>query len=1791
MSSSSFFESIRQRANRRNARKRKWLMFERLEDRCLLAYSVQHSPYVQLGTAPLEGATDQFDVMWQTIDGANERYKVTYTTNGTNWNEIIVEDPEIASANGATNRQIWSATITGLAYSTTATPVDVQYMVQRINGSGTVIDTLTPATNPVYRTRLEAGDTTGFTFVAYGDSASSGGAADFLKVQTMINSITDANQRIIPAFSLNLGDNAYDSGTHAHFDERFDDTAERIWNNQRIDYLAYGNHDVFTGGGGNVQLTSTTGTSAGNLGVPQEENYDVPRPSISQTVSHPRAEHNFSFDYGDVHFVSIDANYCMVAGGNCYLGSNAQAVLEAELAWAVSDLENSDARWKIVFLHHPVGSVVGHEEHTLDDLYARRVVDDLQNAGADLLLAGHSHNYQRTFPFQYDAPTDTVGWESRGGFVGTDEDVYLKGTGLTQLVVGTGGRTLAYSGDTNTDSEFDDTYVALGLDDNVKFGALRVDVTQDELLLRFMDADSTGANPVFMDEFRIVAAAPPAAFLEAPLDNGPDDSNSVSNEVEVSGLQSQFKIGLIDVGGEGIDDATVVEGTVSISLNSTALTEGTHYRFDYDPDTDEIVLGRIGGYWDVGTYEITLNGGASLIADEGSNEMEETTFDVVINPDTETVTLVDRGSAWKWLHPQNATDPNVANPNFNTTWFTSGFSETGWTTSTVGAVDPLGYGDLNGITPRTIGGAPASGNRYTAYFRFQFQVEDASDVVGLTLNLLRDDGARVYLNGQEVVRDKLAANATYFTLASTPAVDAANESTYFPFTLDPADLVDGTNQLAVEVHQVNASTSSDVGFDLELIGDVAVTVESPEHAWASYLGGNGEYVSRVGADSAGNIYAVGVNGYDAFLAKVDTNRDLDWKLSLGGSGYDSGYDVAVDNADKIWVALYGESTTLPVTATGQAHHGNWDVWVGRYNTSGTLEFGTYLGGSSTETRPRIDLDPAGNAYILINSHSDDWDASIPNVIGSMNGYMDFVLVKINAQDLIPWATYYGASDLSTEYPGDITVDNSGNSYITGYTYGTDLPVTTGVGLQESNAGGVDSFVAKFNTNGTLVRATYLGGSAAEYGYGIGLSVNNEVWVTGYTNSDDIKLEGTQGAGFDTYSNSGGYVIKLDSNLNVLLGSYLGVGSWGYDVDLDEDDNVYVTGFVEGSGLATLGLEGQGFDTTVASRDAIVMKITDAGELAWGTYLGGSAIEADDGFGGVVAIDNDGDLWVGGWTESSNYLAGAAETGFDTTYGPYLEGFLSEISIPSGLTAPAAMFAMFAAAPPAVTWELDQGEILNVFGTTGNDTITITVQDGLVYVNGEQTGIADSDLTEINVLAGAGNDQIDLSGITSAAFCNLTAVEVNGESGDDIYLIGVSTAGAITIVEAASTGSDTIDVSARSAGVTINLASTSSQQLAASPALSIVLSSTTGIENVVGTAYADTFQGNSRNNLLTGGAGNDTLNGYGGSDTVYGGTGSDTIRGGDQSDQLYGDADGDTMYGELDDGYGDSLYGGDGNDLIYGDQGLGYGYGGPDTIQGNAGADVAYGEVANDVMYGGSENDTLHGGEGADSLAGEDGNDNLYGDNGYPSGYYNDDVLTGGNGDDYAYGGYGNDSLYGDSGNDTLDGGAGNDTLRGDSGNDNLTGGYGSDSFIFDGNASGSDTVNESANMDTDTLDFSAFLVGINLSLNSTSAQNVGGSLTLTLSSNAGIENAYGTANDDTIYGNARNNVLKGNNGNDWLYGGYGDDSMYGGDGDDRMYGEAGVDSLFGELGADDLWGGDGTDLLNAGGHAGDQEHQ
>ena len=163
--------------------------------------------------------------------------------------------------------------------------------------------------------------------------------------------------------------------------------------------------------------------------------------------------------------------------------------------------------------------------------------------------------------------------------------------------------------------------------------------------------------------------------------------------------------------------------------------------------------------------------------------------------------LIPPGSSWRYW--DKGTAPDGA-------WCEIGFDDTAWGSGPA----QLGYGDGDEATVVSFGRDPGS-KHITTYFRHSFTAINPADNNQVTLNLLRDDGAVIYLNGVELFRDNMPAGDVTADTTAAAGVSGADESQWFAFDVLPEKLVAGRNTLAVELHQIRGA-SSDISFDLSL---------------------------------------------------------------------------------------------------------------------------------------------------------------------------------------------------------------------------------------------------------------------------------------------------------------------------------------------------------------------------------------------------------------------------------------------------------------------------------------------------------------------------------------------------------------------------------------------------------------------------------------------------------------------------------------------------------------------------------------------------------------------------------------------------------------------------------------------------------------------------------------------------------------------------------------------------------------------------------------------------------------
>ncbi|MDD4869941.1 MAG: lamin tail domain-containing protein [Kiritimatiellae bacterium] len=240
------------------------------------------------------------------------------------------------------------------------------------------------------------------------------------------------------------------------------------------------------------------------------------------------------------------------------------------------------------------------------------------------------------------------------------------------------------------------------------------------------------------------------------------------------------------------------------------------------PGNVAITWSQVSGTGTVTFVDAHMSNATARIPVPGSYVLRMTADDSVLQASNDVNVLVSRvytqttmiatGSVWKYL--DNGSDQG-------TNWVSQTFNDSTWSTGPA----QLGYGDGHERTVVSYGGYIS--NRYiTTYFRRAFDVTNASAVYDMTVFLLRDAGGVVYLNGVEIFRSNIPIGTiSNLTLASW-AVSGADETNLFDRPVSPDLLVNGTNVIAVEIHQ-NTTNNADLSFDLKLTGLTDTTNRVP----------------------------------------------------------------------------------------------------------------------------------------------------------------------------------------------------------------------------------------------------------------------------------------------------------------------------------------------------------------------------------------------------------------------------------------------------------------------------------------------------------------------------------------------------------------------------------------------------------------------------------------------------------------------------------------------------------------------------------------------------------------------------------------------------------------------------------------------------------------------------------------------------------------------------------------------------------------------------------------------------
>ena len=387
---------------------------------------------------------------------------------------------------------------------------------------------------------------------------------------------------------------------------------------------------------------------------------------------------------------------------------------------------------------------------------------------------------------------------------------------------------------------------------------------------------------------------------------------------------------------------------------------------------------------------------------------------------------------------------------------------------------------------------------------------------------------------------------------------------------------------------------------------------------------------RVAIDSAGDlVVTAAAGGTDARLARPVLYQD-DPAVNRSGSErrtVEGSFVLRGDSGNQVGFSVGAYDPKLPLVIDP------------------VLITSTYLGGNGLDSAAAVDVDGAGNVYVVGATESADFPTAKPlqptlNRDGSA-GKSDAFVVKYNPEgNTLLYATYLGGT--ARDAASGVVVGGDGSVFVAGLTESTDFPKTTPAAQENYGGGPSDAFVAKINPGGdALTYATFLGGTQTDAARGVTVDSSGEAIVTGSTNSIEFPAINPLQATPPRPEDVDAFVTKLAPGGNSFVYSTRLGGSnddHGLDVGTDLGGNAYITGDTRSPGFPTArplqaGAGGTSSGVGGSFADAFVSKLDPAGtNLVYSTFLGGS--DTDQGTG--IAVDGDGAAYVTGNTNSPNF---------------------------------------------------------------------------------------------------------------------------------------------------------------------------------------------------------------------------------------------------------------------------------------------------------------------------------------------------------------------------------------------------------------------------------------------------------------------------------------------------------------------------------------------------------------------------
>ena len=394
--------------------------------------------------------------------------------------------------------------------------------------------------------------------------------------------------------------------------------------------------------------------------------------------------------------------------------------------------------------------------------------------------------------------------------------------------------------------------------------------------------------------------------------------------------------------------------------------------------------------------------------------------------------------------------------------------------------------------------------------------------------------------------------------------------------------------------------------------------QTPSIEWQKTIAGAGQddaydihETSDLGFIIAGRSYSTYSldnfhnNGLSDFLVvKLNSNSEVVWQKNFGGSGEEEAYSIEETLDGGFIVAGYTYSNDIDVM---NKTDNSADFWILKLDSGGNIQWQKIFGGSNNEFAKSV-IQTQDLGYLITgHTFSNDRDITLNK------GMSDAWVIKTDQNGIIEWQKTFGGSN--EDYSNSIIEAKDGGFTFTGSSRSNNGDLT-------SNHGYFDIWVVKIQTNGDILWQKSIGDADTDLAFDIEQTLNNEYYVTGYSQSHEPGFKGLQDY----------IVLKLNPDGLLIWKKYYG------GTESDQAHSIVAT---NDGGAIINGLSDSGngdvhnnHTITNGETDFWIVKINSEGIIEWETTLGGS--DSESSYSGTVtsdggyvtagyALSNDGDI--------------------------------------------------------------------------------------------------------------------------------------------------------------------------------------------------------------------------------------------------------------------------------------------------------------------------------------------------------------------------------------------------------------------------------------------------------------------------------------------------------------------------------------------------------------------------------------